>query len=112
MNKINIDEAKILLDCKHLVARLKEIKEAICKMHEEPDESLLEFYLHIFCDLKSLKDSCIERAVKVSEEASWWNQKIVHNLIHDITHHFSYVEQNLTILQDNLNKPQLSLGTL
>ena len=108
MNKINIDEAKILLDCKHLVSHLKEIKEAISKMHEEPDESLLEFYLHIFCDLKLLKDSCIESVVNVSEKASWWNQKIVHNLIQDITHHFSHVEQNLNILQENLNKPQLS----
>lgn len=28
MNKINMDEAKILLDCKHLVTHLKEINEA------------------------------------------------------------------------------------
>jgi hypothetical protein len=108
MNKINIDEARILLDCKHLVAHLKDIKEAISKMHEEPDESLLEFHLQIFSDLESLKDSCIESAVKVSEKAVWWNQKIVHNLIQDITHHFSHVEQNLNILQESLNKPQLS----
>lgn len=45
MNKINIDEAKILLDCKHLVGHLEDIKEKISKMHEEPDESLLESYL-------------------------------------------------------------------
>ncbi len=99
MNKINIDEARILLDCKHLVANLKDIKEAISKLHEEPDESLLEFYLQVFSDLESLKDICIESAVKVSEKASWWNQKIVHSLIQDITHHFSHVEQNLNILQ-------------
>lgn len=108
MNKINIDEAKILLDCKHLVGHLEDIKEKISKMHEEPDESLLESYLQAFSDLESLKDSCIESAVKVSDKASWWNQKIVHNLIQDITHHFSHVEQNLNILQENLNKPQLS----
>lgn len=57
-------------------------------MHEEPDESLLEFYLRALDNLEALKDSCIESAVKVSEKASWWNQKIVHNLIQDITHHF------------------------
>jgi len=108
MNKINIDEAKILLDCKHLVGHLEDIKEKISKMHEESDESLLEFYLRAFSDLESLKDSCIESAVKVSDKAGWWNQKIVHNLIQDITHHFSHVEQNLNILQENLNKPQLS----
>jgi esterase/lipase len=108
MNKINRGEARILLDCKYLVAHLKDIKEATNKMHEEPDESLLECYLQIFDNLESLKDSYIESAVKVSEKASWWNQKIVHNLIQDITHHFSHVEQNLIILQENLNKPQLS----
>jgi len=108
MNKINMDEAKTLFDCKHLVVHLKDIKEATNKMHEEPDESLLEFYLQAFDNLEALKDSCVESAVKVSEKASWWNQKIVHNLIQDITHHFSHVDQNLNILQENLNKPQLS----
>jgi len=108
MNKINIDEAKILLDCKHLVTHLKDIKEVTSKMHEDPDESLLEFYLQAFVNLESLKDSCIEDAVKISERASWWNQKIVHNLIQDIRHYFSHVEQDLNILQENLNKPQLS----
>ena len=108
MNKINIDEAKILLDCKHLVGHLEDIKEKISKMHEEPDESLLELYLQAFSGLELLKDSHIESAVKVADKAGWWNQKIVHNLIQDITHHFSHVEQNLNILQENLNKPQLS----
>jgi len=107
MNKINIDEAKIILDCKHLVTHLKGIKEAINKLHEEPDESLLESYLQIFGNLKSLKDSCIESAVKISERANWWTQKIVHNLMQDITYHFSHVEQDLNILQKNLNKSQL-----
>jgi hypothetical protein len=36
MNKINMDEAKILLDCKHLVTYLKEIKEAIKKYTKSP----------------------------------------------------------------------------
>ena len=108
MNKVNIDEARILLDCKHLVAHLKDIKEVTNKMHEEPDESLLQFYLQAFDNLMSHKDLCIENAVKVSEQTSWWNQKIVNNLIQDITHYFSHIEQDLNILQDNLDKPQLS----
>lgn len=55
MNRINIDEAKVLLDCKHLVAHLKEINEATRKMREEPDESLLAFYLQVFNSLEVLK---------------------------------------------------------
>ena len=108
MNKINIDEAKILLECKHLVAHLKEIKEATSKMHEEPDESLLESYLQVFDALEALKDSCIENAIQISERVNWWNQKIVHDLVEEITHYFSHVEKDLNILQENLNKSQLS----
>ena len=104
MNKINMDEARILLDCKHLVTHLKEIKEATRKMHKEPDESLLAFYLQVFNNLKALKDSCVESAVNVSERANWWNKNVAHNLIKDITHHFSHVEQELNNLQTNTNK--------
>ena len=104
MNKINMNEARILLDCKHLVTHLKEIKEATRKMHEESDESLLAFYLKVFNNLKVLKDSCIESAVNVSERANWWNKKVAHNLIKEITHHFSHVEQELNNLQTNINK--------
>ena len=99
-----MNEARILLDCKHLVTHLKEIKEATRKMHKEPDESLLAFYLQVFNNLKALKDSCIESAVNVSERANWWNKKVAHNLIKDITHHFSHVEQELNNLQTNTNK--------
>lgn len=104
MNKINVDEAKILLECKHLVTYLKEIKEATSKMHEEPDESLLEYYLHVFNNLEEFKDSCIESAHKLSEKVSWWNKKIVHDLVQEIAHYFSHVEHDLKILQINLNK--------
>lgn len=104
MNKVNMDEAKILLDCKHLVTHLKEIKEATKKMQEEPDESLLVFYLQVFNNLKVLKESCIDSAVNVSERANWWNKKVAHKLIEDITHHFSHVEQDLNNLQTNINK--------
>lgn len=99
-----MDEAKILLDCKRLVVHLKEIKEATKKMQDEPDESLLAFYLQVFSNLEVLKDSCIEGAVNVSEKANWWNKKVAHNLIEDITHHFSHVEQDLNNLQTNTNK--------
>ena len=98
-----MDEAKILLDCKHLVAHLREMKEAIKKMYEEPDESLLAFYLQVFSNLKTSKDSCIESAVNVSERANWWNKEVAHNLINDITHNFSHVEQGLNNLQTNIN---------
>lgn len=104
MNRINIDEAKVLLDCKHLVTHLKEINEATRKMREEPDESLLAFYLQVFNSLEVLKDSCIESAINVSERANWRNKKVAHNLIKDITHHFFHVEQNLNTLQTNINK--------
>jgi len=104
MNRINMDEAKVLLDCKHLVTHLKEINEATRKMREEPDESLLAFYLQVFNSLEVLKDSCIESAINVSERANWRNKKVAHNLIKDITHHFSHVEQNLNTLQTNINK--------
>jgi len=103
MNKINMDEAKILLDCKHLVTHLKEINEATRKMREEPDESLLAFYLQVFNNLEALKDSCIESAINVSERASWWNKKVAHNLIKDITHHFFHIERDLNTLQTNIN---------
>jgi len=55
MNKINMNEAKILLDCKHLVTHLKEINEATRKMRKVPDESLLAFYLQVFNNLEVLK---------------------------------------------------------
>ena len=104
MNKINMDEAKILLDCKHLVTHLKEINEATRKMRKVPDESLLAFYLQVFNNLEVLKDSCIKGAINVSERANWWNKKVAHNLIKDITHHFSHIERDLNTLQTNINK--------
>lgn len=73
-------------------------------MREEPDESLLSFYLQVFNSLEVLKDSCIESAINVSERANWWNKKVAHNLIKDITRHFFHVEQNLNTLQTNINK--------
>jgi hypothetical protein len=72
-------------------------------MHEEPDESLLAFYLQVFSNLKTSKDSCIESVVNVSERANWWNKKVAHNLINDITRHFCHVEQGLNNLQTNIN---------
>lgn len=50
-----MDEAKILLDYKHLVTHLKGINEATRKMCEEPDESLLAFYFQVFNSLEVLK---------------------------------------------------------
>ena len=44
-------------------------------MHKEPDESLLAFYLQVFSNLKTLKDTCIETRLMFQREPTGGTKK-------------------------------------